>query len=664
MIKYRPDIDGLRALAVLPVVLFHANIPWLSGGYVGVDVFFVISGYLITSLVQREVTQERFSIARFYERRARRLMPALFVVIALTSALAAWVLVPNMFKNYAQSVGATAMFASNFLFWREAGYFDAPAEGKPLLHTWSLAVEEQFYLFYPLVLILAHRYLGKRTVPIIVGLTLASFGANIGVIGTHQSAAFYLLPFRAWELGVGALLALGVGPKNPGRGLALAMGGAGTLMILVAIATYSAATPFPGYAAALPCLGAGLIIAAGQTPGGFVYDGFASKPMVFVGKISYSLYLWHWPVIVFTRFFAPDGELTPALVAFVVVVSMVGATLSYWFVEQPFRRNDFLTRKTVFAAVAAVIALWMGFAGAGHLSGGLPQRMSADALRFGAASEDFTPQAPVCGAFDEDPELCVIGATGQAPSFMMWGDSHAGILVNGVHKAAADAGAAGLFSGIAGCPALIGVAKDESVADTATDQDCTTRNQAILEVLRRHPEIESILLVGRWAYYAQGGGFGVDAHDTIDLWDAKSGEGKGRENNGPLFEAKMRHTIETLAGMGRRVYVLQQVPEFPRYTAARMAREYIVGGEVSAQTFADMTRVPRPDVGERQAHMERVLANLPRGATALPTWDRFCDDTHCDVMDGETPRYFDSNHVTTSTAIGLAPVFGPVVGGG
>jgi peptidoglycan/LPS O-acetylase OafA/YrhL len=660
MTAYRSDIDGLRALAVLPVLLFHAGIPGVGGGYVGVDVFFVISGYLITGIIHREVSEGRFSIVRFYERRVRRLLSALFAVVLVTTIAAYKLLLPAQFLDYGQSLGAVALFSSNVLFFFEAGYFDAPAEVKPLLHTWSLSVEEQFYVFFPLLLLLVQRFLGRRFVLVVSLLCLVSFVANVALVGEHQSAAFYLLPFRAWELGIGSMLAIGAVPAIKNKNVAHACGAAGIVMILLAVFMFTSHTTFPGMAAALPCVGTALILHAGVLGQGVAFSILSREPLVFIGKISYSLYLWHWPIVVFTKQLA-HGELTPALQAFICISSIALATLSWRFVEQPVRHpTKGPSRRTLFIAAGAATALWLGFGALVHKTRGLPQRLSPEAQAFAVAAEDFAPQPKNCPLFLNTPELCVLGAKDKPLSFLMWGDSHAGIFVNSVEEPAEKAGKAGLFSGVMSCPPLIGLSKDDNAVDDATDARCTTTNERVLEVLKAHDEIKNVLLVGRWAYYASGEGYGQESHATLELWRT-GGQRTGRSDNRSVFEAAFAETLTTLTSMGKDVYVLEQVPELASYKASHLAMALVLNEDEAL--VRGMTEQARQSVDERQQSAAAVLAKFASNPKVhvLRTHDQFCNGDTCSALKDGVPRYFDNNHVTTATAIALQPVFAPVL---
>jgi len=304
-LKYRPDIDGLRAVAVLAVLFFHTNIPGFSGGFVGVDIFFVISGFLITSIIIREIQQGTFSIARFYERRIRRIFPALFPVMAFSVAAGFYLMDAKALNDFGKSIASTTLFSSNILFCHQSGYFDAPALEKPLLHTWSLAVEEQFYILFPLALAFI-RQRAKERYLLWISLALSiSLAASIWAVFAKPTQAFYLMQFRAWELLTGSLLALGVIPKPESARLQNALSALGLALVVYCIGFYSEKTLFPGQNAILPVLGAAMIIHGNGNDNkgnGVIGKLLSIRPLVAVGLISYSLYLWHWPIVAFTRY--------------------------------------------------------------------------------------------------------------------------------------------------------------------------------------------------------------------------------------------------------------------------------------------------------------------------------------------------------------------------
>jgi peptidoglycan/LPS O-acetylase OafA/YrhL len=380
---YRREIDGLRALAVLPVILYHAGFETLSGGFVGVDVFFVISGYLITTIILAELEQGKFSIVNFYERRARRILPALFLVMLVCIPAAWFWLLPSDMKNFSQSLVSVPFFVSNILFWHQSGYFDASAELKPLLHTWSLAVEEQYYVICPLFLMLFWR-LGKRWILVALGLVfVASLALAQWAAYAKPAAAFFLLPTRGWELLIGAFAAFYLSKANRkefGKAAGEFGGWLGVALILYAVFAFSKATPFPGFYALVPALGTVLIIlfATQQTTvGKFV----GNKAFVGVGLISYSAYLWHQPLFAFAR---QNGfsHLDSGVFLFLSVFSLILAFFSWKLIEAPFRNKRFVGRKSIFlfALVGSFFFVSLGFYG--HKKNGDVGQLSAQEKGF------------------------------------------------------------------------------------------------------------------------------------------------------------------------------------------------------------------------------------------------------------------------------------------
>lgn len=361
---YRREIDGLRALAVLPVIFYHAGFAGFGGGFVGVDVFFVISGYLITSIIVEEHAQARFTLAGFYERRARRILPALFVVLFACLPLAWWLLLPYELVEFGESLMAVVVFASNILFWLNTDYFAATAEQIPLLHTWSLAVEEQYYVLFPLLLLLLWR-LGKVWVfASLAVITLLSLGYSEWMWrNASVEANFFLLPSRAWELMLGALAALYLRERTLPQGQLAQWGSIiGLGLLCYAVVFFHEAIPFPGLAALVPTVGAVLLIVF-AAPSTWVGSLLACKPLVGIGLLSYSAYLWHQPVFVFARLQALDALPILWMVGF-SVLSFVLAYISWRWVEQPFRNRQNFSRGQIFtmALFVSVVLLALGAA--------------------------------------------------------------------------------------------------------------------------------------------------------------------------------------------------------------------------------------------------------------------------------------------------------------
>lgn len=443
--SYRPDIDGLRALAVVPVVMFHAGVGFTKGGYVGVDVFFVISGYLITSIIAGEMAQGRFSFAHFYERRARRLFPALFAVLLASTVAAVCIMFPPELKTYGTVLAAALAFSANMLFATGDDYFGRVGDHSPLLHTWSLAVEEQFYLLFPalLLLLFARRWPVK---PVLWGIAALSFAGSLLAMAMNPILAFYLLPLRAWELLMGALLALGAFPVLTSQKWKDAIAWAGLVAILVAVAAFNKNVPFPGVTALVPVLGAVALIWTGQGVGTPVSRALSQPGVVFVGLISYSLYLWHFPIIVFYKL-ALGETLSNLERVLLCAVSVAVAIASWKLIELPVRRNRLLvTRTSVFAASAlAMIPL----AGVGLLmmaEDGFARFYPQEIRRLAAYTylQDGPMRAGVCfitratagerGVAD----ACLAKAPGKR-NVLLLGDSHAAHLYPGLAEVFTDA---------------------------------------------------------------------------------------------------------------------------------------------------------------------------------------------------------------------------------
>src|SRR5450756_2908179 len=382
-IKYRPDVDGLRALAILPVICYHAKLG-CPGGFVGVDVFFVISGFLITSLILQEQAEGTFSLINFWERRIRRILPALTAVVLATLIAACFLFLPEDFAFVGKSVAATAVLGANFFFMKQTGYFAPGSDTKPLLHTWSLAVEEQFYLLFPLLLIFLNQFKNNSVLKSIVSLTVLSFVLSIA--GTHSAhnlkTTFFILPTRAWELGMGASLAVPWGKISVGRVARECSGWLGLVLIGWPVFFYSTATLFPGLAALPPCLGAFLVILSGKSGLSSAGRVLALKPLVFVGLISYSLYLWHWPVLAFAAYLSKT-ELGTGVHIGLLAASFALAILSWQFVEKPFRqRRIFRQRPHIFGFAGASLVALLALGLVVGSQQGFPARFPATVMTY------------------------------------------------------------------------------------------------------------------------------------------------------------------------------------------------------------------------------------------------------------------------------------------
>ena len=344
-LKYRPEIDGLRALAIIPVILFHADFTTFSGGFVGVDIFFVISGFLITSIIIDDLKSNSFSLAKFYERRARRILPALFFVMATCIPFGWMWMQPGQLIDFSESLIAVSLFVSNFLFWSESGYFASASEEKPLLHTWSLAVEEQYYLLFPLFLILTWRFGRNSVFWIIISMAAVSLLYSEWGWRNEKTANFYLAPARVWELLAGSLVAFIIEKKGLRSSNAFSF--LGILAIVLSIIIFDDNTPFPSTYTLLPVVGVSLVILFGDNKT-FTAKLLSKDVLVKLGLISYSAYLWHQPLFAFARVKLIEQP-SITLMGTLMFVSFILASFSWRFIEQPFRnKNSSFSQKNIF----------------------------------------------------------------------------------------------------------------------------------------------------------------------------------------------------------------------------------------------------------------------------------------------------------------------------
>ncbi|MEO8451187.1 MAG: acyltransferase family protein [Gemmatimonadota bacterium] len=637
---HRPDIDGLRAIAVVPVVLFHARVGPFSGGFVGVDVFFVISGYLITTLLLADIRSGRFSLASFYERRARRILPALFGVLLGSSVVVHALFLPDDAKAHGASLLATLLFSSNILFARQTGYFDQPAEAKPLLHTWSLSVEEQFYIVYPLFLFLVGRYLRGRYAAAIGAAFLLSLAWSLWAVTASPATTFFLAPGRVWELLAGALLALGIIPPVRGFVLPNLLGIVGLAAIGYGVLAFSAATPFPGPNALIPVLGTVLVLHGGAARDSLVSRVLSIGPLVFVGLISYSLYLWHWVLIVFIRYYL-IRPLTSVEIGMTIAASCGVAMLSWRFVERPFRGAAGWGSRKRLVIAAATMAVGLGFyASAALATGGFPNRFPGDALRLLGSKDDVWARRSEC-----IDKTCRIGAPGAAESFMLWGDSHAAALAPAVERVAIAKQMAGLVATSNACAPLL-----RSQRYVQGHEDCGAFNDSILALIEKR-RIRTVLLHARWAFYAEGERYKVE-EGIAGLLPLS----KRVADNIEAFEPLLRATLAELLRRQIVVVVIASVPEVGVRVPTVLARKAISGSTVDLglpySTF--LVRQTRAyDALRRVGHEYGVRVVFPH--------EVLCNAFTCGLEKDGDPLYVDANHLSVTGARYLEPMLAGIL---
>jgi peptidoglycan/LPS O-acetylase OafA/YrhL len=606
--KYRPDIDGLRAVAILPVLFYHLGTSLAPGGFVGVDVFFVISGYLITSLISAEMHQGTYSITNFYVRRARRIFPALFAMCAVTALFVLLFCLPSDAKRFSSALAAATLFGSNIYFYLSADYFAADAATQPLLHTWSLAVEEQFYIFFPLILLLVRRYFGQRERLIMVALALLSLGISVWLVETDKAGAFYLLHSRAWELLLGGLLALGVFPAIQSRLLAGALGLVGLALIAGSVLLYRENMPFPGLAALAPCIGAALLIHTGKDASLLTAQALSLAPVRFIGLISYSLYLWHWPVAVISRYAAfwygwdPDLKLHKLAV---LALSFAAAMLSWYFVERPFRQRPYrLGTTAILSASAATMAFLVVAAGVVYPLSQRFWQMPQGAERV-LATLDYRPTnakrscflGPKTNDFRYFNQAGCLGLSDTKENWLLIGDSQAADLWAGLSDVNPEIN---LMQGTAsGCKPLL---------DLKGERRCTDLMRFLFADFIPKRRFDVILVSARW--------------------------GSGNI-------AEVRRTANALKPYAERVVVFGPHVEYkldlPWLLAASMLKD-------------DPSVVDRARLG-KQAQTDKLFAEQLRqdGTGYVSLYAALCPEGRCQVTDEQgLPLAFDYGHLTAS----------------
>ena len=526
-LSYRPDIDGLRAISVLAVVAFHAGLG-VTGGYIGVDVFFVISGFLITKKIITDIDNRSFSYFDFWARRARRLVPASVVVVAATLIAGYFVLFPKDFRELGQSCVAQAVGLSNVYFYRESGYFAGPSEMKPLLHLWSLAVEEQFYLVIPIVLAVGNRFRRSYTFTLLV-LGTVSLITSVFLTDSHPEAAFFLLPARAWEMMLGGLMAVYVDVGKLNRVVSESLGLLGIGAVIFSVFQFSESTAFPGASALIPTLGAAGIIVSGKFHNTVVKRLLSTPFLVFTGGISYSFYLWHWPIFAFSNYvqFGKRGLLTNI---FLVVVSGILGWLSWRYVEEPFRHGLLGWAKNRGALKRAAICLaTMCVAGFIATNGnGIKSRFSEKTLQYFSQGQNRSDNKFIKRHFDISfSKLKVDGIpkildSATAPRIAIVGDSHAGSLFPAFAELLSTFELQG-----------VGVSRGSNIPiRTVGFPQNGEYLSVVVDQLDSTPSITDVFLLARWSSY-----------------------GKILKFN------DLKESLARMAGQNRRVWVVSQVPK-------------------------------------------------------------------------------------------------------
>ena len=719
-IRYRPHIDGLRGIAILAVVLYHAKLFGITGGFVGVDVFFVISGFLITSIIVRDIRAGTFSLLGFWERRFRRIIPALIVVM-LCSAIAAFffILYPTDYRHFGNTLIAQSVFASNILFMLTDNYFDQPSKSSPLLHTWSLSVEEQFYVLFPFFVLFSmwlaqcawvrhgmsrmgkwmalsvrvalqpiqrrpiacevsqhpkgrESMNGERVLLIIVlFIAIVSFMSNVWFVDiassarfvipfflhgafsqtTYATVGFYFLPMRAWELALGIVIAL-CGIKIRMQYLAEAMSICGLMAILISVFLFDESTAFPGIVALIPTCGASAIILANEYHKTISGAMLSFSGLVWIGLISYSLYLWHWPLFVFAQIISPF-PLSSWNMTGLVVLAFVCAWLSYTLIETPFRLKYIRMTRTQTISYGIISLLCIALVGVliQKDEKGVMNRMPASARTFLEEVPDRTQSDSPCFQFPGDAAryggLCRIGDTHTKlhPQFIVWGDSHAETLSPLFDTLGKKFGIQGVVFNQGACAPILGAHQ------SPPNPDCEQEKKFAMEYIRDN-NIKYILLVARWSYYVRGGpdetskGFITDStHASRSEADASS-----------VLERHMKSMIHEFVEGGRNVVIVKQVPE-----------QFYFGTREAFYSAVHTHNVPSRAVSAEVHTAYQLSTNtildrfvMEKGVSVIDPSKILCTDgITCELRAEGNFLYRDENHLSITGVFRIMPLFNP-----
>lgn len=659
---YKAHIDGLRAIAVSSVLIYHLSPEFLPGGFLGVDIFFVISGYLITSIILREVERGEFSMLRFLERRARRLLPALAVVLTATT-VAAWILLlPEDLIAYGQSLTSTALISSNIHFWSRSGYFDGAALVKPLLHTWSLSVEEQFYLVWPLLLVgsvwMLRRLRRADSVrPFLLVLVLGVTGVSLVsaeiVVRTAPKSAFFLMPYRAWELGIGAALAL-IGTQGLARVPAhlrslLSCGGACCIMLSIALLSQDSSVP--GVIALIPTLGAAAVIAFGAT--GPVGRVLSSSPFVAVGLISYAAYLWHWPILALFHGQAGRGVQGWEMVAVagaVVVLSVITAR----YIERPLRASRWSRPWQPVVAGVMVLALIAGAGRALWLDGGWISRLDPSIRTIYEASVSRNPLRPRCDGFQQafsDDAFCNFGMpkSGEEPfDLAVLGDSNADQWVPMLSVYAGEKEWSGRQVTNSTCAPVLGVNRRNLSGNF--NRQCEQYQETVLKFLQRNQGLREVVLAGVWTSFMDRA---IEPNKV--QFDAEVVAFANRFGARGSFAWHMAATISLIRRTGAEVLLIAPIVDLPEFTPACVVKA------VSAGRPATECGIARAAADKALAAPTKVLARLASeipGVRLVRPIEALCSKTHCSPMLDDVLLYRDFGHLNAVGSVMLGRKLG------
>jgi peptidoglycan/LPS O-acetylase OafA/YrhL len=653
--RYRPEIDGLRAVAVVPVILFHADVPGFGGGFIGVDVFFVVSGYLITTICHSEMGAGQFSFLRFYERRARRILPALFLVMAATIPFAWLWLLPMDMVSLSKSLIAVSWFSSNFLFWKESGYFDAATPLKPLLHTWSLAIEEQFYVIFPLLLFWAERR-RKAILPALAMVTVVSLTLAQIVSPRHQSEAFYLLHTRAWELAIGAMLAIGqkriTAFFETRPALQATVSASGLLFIVAAVFLLNGELPYPSFYTLLPTAGAAMFLATASQRD-FAGRLLSRKPFVLTGMVSYSAYLWHQPIFALAR---QQGYEEPGLATFALLILLTGvlAILSWRFVEKPFRETR--NRPTpIFVFALAGIVGFTCFGALGIERAGFASRLAKN-VEWESIGQKVHTIGDVCDLAKAEGyagvRVCTFGDAAAKTTVALYGDSHAEALSYELDRTFRQHHVRGIRLAAEACEPI----PRSSPHPTIAGIDACLQNFQHLTDYVRTEHVDGVIVAMRWTArlfpvagevysYAFNNLEGGEEIEDYREYSVLTEDGRSFSQQPGPKRAAVRMLTDSMIATGKTIMLVYPIPELGWNIAKLNMRTH-----GTLDTLTTSYQVYR----DRQRFLVDILDGIPDAPNLrrIRTDELFCSKQtgRCLGQKDRIPLYYDDDHVSSAGA--------------
>ena len=661
---YKPQIDGLRALAVLPVVFFHAGFSFFQGGFIGVDIFFVISGYLITTIILREITSNKFNLTNFYIRRSRRILPVLYFITFLTIPFSLFLMSSEELNFFSREIISVIFFASNFFFWKNTGYFSPDSDLQPLLHTWSLGVEEQFYIFFPLFLIFVYKFFKNKIVLLVsciffLSLLMSQVGGNFKIQNLSLQSPYLFLPFeffwqagsanfylpfgRIWELMSGSLTAIYLFKKEvEEKKINNYISVFGLILIICSIIFFNKNLQYPSVFTLLPVIGTVLIIIF-TTKLTILNKVLSIKPLVFSGLISYSLYLWHQPILAFNRIYF-NSDLTALHSLLIIALSIVLSFVTWKYVEQPFRKRTVINDKNVILSLVILaltilfISFLIYFEKIKSNKDLLPQKI-INSFKSESGKDCF--DIDYAHINSKDKWFCELGSSGKSISFAVIGDSHALSLKPGFHDAASENNIKGIFTGYSGCVSFLDI---YSIRAEKNIKNCKMLNEKLFKFIKKN-KIKKIFLVSRWTYYTDGN-YEKTNFSHISKTNSLS---SNKKNSRLAFTFGLENTVKRYNNLGVEVIFVHQVPLqvfSPSFVYSKSFNKKINEINIKKLSNLSVNFDKHMSIQEFVRKNTNIIKNKNYNFKEIDLNNYFCDNKKCKIGEKDASFYSDRSHLS------------------